>query len=49
MLVATGVAMLEISAPIAGKATTIFPTLIWDNNGALLVDAGFPGPTVPNF
>ena len=26
-----------------GRQTTIYPTLIWDENVVILVDAGFPG------
>ncbi len=43
MQVATGVAMLEISAVIMGQVQTIHPTLLFDAGSALLVDAGYPG------
>ncbi|HEY7355793.1 MAG TPA: MBL fold metallo-hydrolase [Ktedonobacterales bacterium] len=43
MRVAAGVEMLEIAATILGRRDTICPTLFWDEERALLVDAGFPG------
>lgn len=43
MKIANGVEMLEMSANIMGKPTTINPTLILDNNAIILVDAGYPG------
>ena len=43
MKIANGVEMLEITANIMGTPSTINPTLIWDNNTIILVDAGFPG------
>jgi glyoxylase-like metal-dependent hydrolase (beta-lactamase superfamily II) len=43
MRIANGVEMLEISATIMGKVNVINPTLIWDNNMAVLIDTGFPG------
>jgi glyoxylase-like metal-dependent hydrolase (beta-lactamase superfamily II) len=41
--VANGVEMLEISATIMGKTNVIHPTLIWDEDTVILVDAGYPG------
>jgi glyoxylase-like metal-dependent hydrolase (beta-lactamase superfamily II) len=35
--------MLTISALIMGRVESIYPTLFWDPDTALLVDAGFPG------
>lgn len=45
MKLANGIAMLrlEISANLMGKPTTIYPTLLWDQERVILVDAGFPG------
>ncbi len=43
MRVAAGVEMLEIAATILGRMDTIYPTLFWDEERAVLVDTGFPG------
>ncbi|MCR8635070.1 MBL fold metallo-hydrolase [Paenibacillus radicis (ex Xue et al. 2023)] len=43
MKIANGVEMLEISATVMGKMDVIHPTLIWDEDTAVLVDTGFPG------
>ena len=43
MRIADGVEMLEISANIMGSPNVIYPTLLWDDDTAILVDAGFPG------
>jgi len=43
MQISQGIAMLELTASIMGKAETIYPTLIWDDHAALLVDTGYPG------
>jgi glyoxylase-like metal-dependent hydrolase (beta-lactamase superfamily II) len=43
MRIASGIEMLEISATIMGKVNVIHPTLIWDNETAVLIDTGFPG------
>lgn len=44
MKIANGVEMLEISSNnTMGKLTVINPTLIWDENIVILVDAGYPG------
>ncbi|WP_338554450.1 MBL fold metallo-hydrolase [Paenibacillus sp. KS-LC4] len=43
MLLAKGIAMLEITAVIMGKSTTIHPTLIWDQNHQILIDTAHPG------
>jgi glyoxylase-like metal-dependent hydrolase (beta-lactamase superfamily II) len=40
---ASAVEALEISAAIMGKPGTVYPTLIRDGHGAILVDAGYPG------
>jgi glyoxylase-like metal-dependent hydrolase (beta-lactamase superfamily II) len=41
--VADGLEMLQISAVVMGEENVINPTLIWDANEVILVDAGFPG------
>jgi glyoxylase-like metal-dependent hydrolase (beta-lactamase superfamily II) len=43
MLIGKGIEMLEISATIMGRQETIYPTLIWDSENVILVDAGYPG------
>ncbi|MFZ7103025.1 MAG: MBL fold metallo-hydrolase [Peptococcaceae bacterium] len=43
MKIAEGVAMLELSAPVPGSSRTVNPTLIWDEDMAILVDTGYPG------
>jgi glyoxylase-like metal-dependent hydrolase (beta-lactamase superfamily II) len=44
MKIAPGVEMLEIEASLSGVGpSTIYPTLIWDETDAILVDAGLPG------
>ncbi len=43
MKVANGVEMLEISANVMGRASAYNPTLIFNDQEAILVDAGFPG------
>jgi glyoxylase-like metal-dependent hydrolase (beta-lactamase superfamily II) len=43
MQIAPGVAALEVSAAIIGRKERIYPTLFWDEDGAMLVDAGYPG------
>lgn len=43
MRIADGVEMLEISANVMGKSSTIYPALIWDDEALILVDAGYPG------
>ncbi|SHK55329.1 MBL fold metallo-hydrolase [Desulforamulus aeronauticus] len=43
MKIAAGVEMLEITANIMGKQSIISPTLLWDNDTVILVDAGYPG------
>lgn len=35
--------MLEVTAIVMGKTNTIHPVLIWDEDGAILVDTGYPG------
>jgi len=43
MKIANGVEALELTVNFIGRQTTIYPTLIWDEESAILVDAGFPG------
>ena len=43
MRIANGVEVLEISANIMGAVNIIYPTLIWDDDNVILIDAGFPG------
>ncbi|WCK56883.1 MBL fold metallo-hydrolase [Aneurinibacillus sp. Ricciae_BoGa-3] len=43
MRVANGVEMLELEAEAFGGRSTLCPTLIWDNQMAILVDTGMPG------
>lgn len=35
--------MLEISANVMGKPSIIYPTLIWEGDDGILIDAGYPG------
>jgi len=43
MKIADGVEALEITVNLMGRQTTIYPTLIWDRETVILVDAGFAG------
>lgn len=43
MKIANGIEVLEISSNIMGKVNTINPTLLYDDNAVILVDAGYPG------
>src|SRR5659263_82667 len=43
MKIANGVEMLNISSSIMGNLSVINPTLIWNKDIVILVDAGFPG------
>jgi len=43
MNIANGVNMMPISALMMGRMETIYPTLIWDNDTAILIDTGYPG------
>jgi len=43
MKIANGVEMLNISSNIMGNLSVINPTLIWDKDIVILVDAGYPG------
>jgi glyoxylase-like metal-dependent hydrolase (beta-lactamase superfamily II) len=43
MKIADGVEALELTVNLMGRQTTIYPTLFWDEESVILVDAGFPG------
>ncbi|AZN40775.1 MBL fold metallo-hydrolase [Paenibacillus albus] len=43
MLIQAGIAMLEISATIMGRTNTIYPSVIWNEKQAILIDTGYPG------
>ena len=42
MIIADGIGMLELSLNSMGRVSKIYPTVIWDNDSALLIDAGLP-------
>jgi glyoxylase-like metal-dependent hydrolase (beta-lactamase superfamily II) len=42
MQVAPGVEMLELPATLMSGPGNLYPTMLWDQQGAVLVDAGFP-------
>ncbi|WP_379134879.1 MBL fold metallo-hydrolase [Paenibacillus sp. sgz500958] len=43
MHIAKGIEMLEISVQVMGGTDTLYPTLLYDEHSALLVDTGYPG------
>ena len=43
MQISNRVKMLRISANVLGGINIIYPTLLWDEDTAILVDAGYPG------
>lgn len=43
MKIANGIEALELTINFMGQQATIYPTLIWDTESAILVDTGFPG------
>ena len=43
MKMADGLEMLELKMNMMGQQSVIHPTLIWDDNEAVLVDTGIPG------
>jgi len=47
VLIAPGIAALELTAVVMGKTTTIYPVLIWDSQTAVLIDTGYPGQSDP--
>ena len=46
MKIAEGIKMIEIPMKMMGRESTIYPTLIWDEDTVILVDAGMIG-TLP--
>jgi glyoxylase-like metal-dependent hydrolase (beta-lactamase superfamily II) len=40
--IANGIEMLEIPMKLLGRERIIYPTLIWDDDNVILVDAGIP-------
>jgi glyoxylase-like metal-dependent hydrolase (beta-lactamase superfamily II) len=42
MRITNGIEMLELSNEIMGRKNVIHPTLIWDKDTTILVDAGYP-------
>jgi glyoxylase-like metal-dependent hydrolase (beta-lactamase superfamily II) len=42
LLIAKGIAMLDISAPVMGRIDTVHPILLWDEQNVTIVDTGFP-------
>jgi len=43
MILANGIAALSLTANVMGRPNTVHPTVVWDDRGALLIDAGYPG------
>jgi len=43
MRIADGIDMLEIAATVMGRSNVIYPTLLQDEETAVLVDTGYPG------
>ncbi len=43
MKIANGIDMLVIAFDRIGQPSYIYPTLIWDQDNAILIDTGFPG------
>lgn len=42
MKIADGIEMMELSMKSMGRDSTIYPTLLWDHDTVVLVDAGLP-------
>ena len=42
MKIANGIEMLELKMNMMGRESVIYPTLLWDDNTVVLVDAGLP-------
>ena len=42
MKIADGIEMLELKMNMMGRESIIYPTLLWDDNTVVLVDAGLP-------
>ena len=43
VLIAPRVEALDLKMDLFGEPSSVYPTLLWDENDAVLVDAGFPG------
>lgn len=43
MQIANGIHMSELEVPIMGRINVIHPVLLSDNDGAVLIDTGYPG------
>ena len=43
MKIADNIEMLGLSIKLMGSERTIYPTLMWDEDNVILVDAGIPG------
>ncbi|SEN28086.1 MBL fold metallo-hydrolase [Paenibacillus sp. OV219] len=43
MQIQAGIAMLEITATIMGRANSIYPSVIWNEKQVILIDTGYPG------
>lgn len=43
--IADGIAMLELQMESSGRQIVIHPTVVWDDNNVILIDAGYPGMT----
>lgn len=50
MKIADGIEMMELSMKSMGRDSTIYPTLLWDHDTVVLVDAGLPNslPAIKN-
>ncbi|MFC7394000.1 MBL fold metallo-hydrolase [Scopulibacillus cellulosilyticus] len=43
MKIANGVEMLELKTDVTGHQMTLHPSLVWDSDNVVLIDAGVPG------
>jgi hypothetical protein len=43
MRIGENIEALELPINLLGKSTVIYPALLWDADGATLVDTGVPG------
>ena len=43
MLIAPRIEVLDLQMDMFGTPTSVRPTLLWDDEEGVLVDAGFPG------
>lgn len=46
MIIAKGAAVLEISGSVIGQPAMIYPTLVWDDKDAILIDTGWQMPLI---